>query len=114
MRNENKVATIMDGAWFKLGNREIYLEKEELAEIVMDSIFAAIDVAKENGDYTRNHIHHGGYEILCDTEARANGVADFLEALGFSYVRTGYYDPDEDERNGEIDEYTGWWYVDWD
>lgn len=100
--------------WYELGNRTIWLEKEDLASIVFDAIFAAIDIAKENGEYRRNHIWCDGNEILCDTEARAEGVADFLEALGFSYVRTGYYNPDEDERNGEVDDYTGWWYVDWD
>ena len=26
-------------------------------------------------------------------------------------VNTGYYDPEEDERNGEKDKHTGWWYV---
>lgn len=26
-------------------------------------------------------------------------------------VNTGYYDPIEDERSGEVDRYTGWWYV---
>ena len=27
-------------------------------------------------------------------------------------LSTGYYDPEEDKRNGEEDEYTGYWYVD--
>ena len=26
-------------------------------------------------------------------------------------INTGYYDPEEDERNNEVDRYTGWWYV---
>lgn len=100
--------------WLKGNNREICTDERELARWTWESIVSAMDVAVEDGDYTKNHIRHEGTEILCDTEARADGVADFLEALGFSYVRTGYYDPVEDERNGEVDEYTGWWYVDWD
>ena len=26
-------------------------------------------------------------------------------------INTGYYDPEEDKRNGEEDRYTGWYYV---
>ena len=26
-------------------------------------------------------------------------------------THAGYYDPEEDKRNGEEDRYTGWWYV---
>ena len=55
-------------------------------------------------------------EILCRTEDAANALADMIEALYVScgdnvLVRTGQYDPEEDKRNGEEDEYTGWWYV---
>lgn len=52
-----------------------------------------------------------GSDILCKTEESANAIADFLEELGFEEVNTGYYDPEEDERCGEVDKYTGWWYV---
>ena len=51
-----------------------------------------------------------GDSILCDTESAANHLADFLEDLGFD-ICTGYYDPEEDKRNGEVDECTGYWYV---
>lgn len=50
-------------------------------------------------------------EILCNTEAKADAIADLLEALGYDCVVTGYYDPIEDERSGETDKYTGWCYV---
>ena len=82
-------------------------DEKELKRLLWKTIIAAV------GD-VGDHIRPGEDEILCDTEAMAEGVADLLEALGFSYVRTGYYDPVEDERNGEVDDYTGWWYVDWD
>ncbi len=50
-------------------------------------------------------------EILCGSETVADAIADLLEAAGYDCVNTGYYDPDEDERNGETDRCTGWWYV---
>ena len=51
-------------------------------------------------------------EILIDNEVRAEAVADFIEDLvGGQIVTTGYYDPEEDERNGETDQYTGYYYV---
>jgi len=53
-----------------------------------------------------------GDELLCNSEGLAGTIADILEhEFGIDYVNTGYYDPEEDERNGEVDEYTGWWYV---
>jgi len=52
-----------------------------------------------------------GDQILCPTKIHADIVADFLEALGFGCLNSGYYDPAEDELNGEVDEYTGYWYV---
>lgn len=57
-----------------------------------------------------------GSEILCATEDAANAIADLLSQLHASdcenlAVTTGYYDPEGDKRNGEEDEYTGWWYV---
>ena len=55
-------------------------------------------------------------QILVATEEAANAVADLIEAFYRSQgeeicVNTGYYDPEEDERNGEKDKHTGWWYV---
>lgn len=64
----------------------------------------------------RHGIYYGGEsEILCEYEYQAEAIADFLENLGVAdYVRTGYYDPEEDKRNGEVDGYTGLYYVDFD
>ena len=57
-----------------------------------------------------------GDDILCRTEAECNAIADFIEDVfrgaGFPIrVATGYYDPAQDERNGEVDEKTGFYYV---
>ncbi len=48
---------------------------------------------------------------MCNTEQEAESLANFLEDLGFDTVHTGSYDADEDERNGEVDDHTGYWYV---
>lgn len=51
-------------------------------------------------------------EILTDREDVADAIADLIEASGqFDYVNTSYYDPEEDERDGVKDEYTGKWCV---
>lgn len=52
-----------------------------------------------------------GEEILCKTEAAAEHLANFLEDIGFDIVHTGYYDPEEDRRNNEVNDHTGWYYV---
>lgn len=54
-----------------------------------------------------------GSEILFKDEDDAEYFADFLEILGFD-AHTGYYDPEEDARNGETNDHTGWYYVDID
>lgn len=56
-----------------------------------------------------------GENILCRNEEESDVVADFLDAIiGDSVTHTGYYDPQEDERSGEVDDHTGWYYVDFD
>ena len=54
-----------------------------------------------------------GEEILTNTESEAECLADFFDQLyGEGTVTTGYYDPVDDERNGMVDKYTGYYYVD--
>lgn len=67
-------------------------------------------------DYSDGDIWSTGDEILCKTESAADTLAEMLECLYRAQneevlVNTGYYDPEEDARNGEMDRYTGWWYV---
>lgn len=67
-------------------------------------------------DYSDGEIWSDGDEILCRTEDVANAFADMLEQMYRSsgddvVINTGYYNPEEDKRNGEEDRYTGWWYV---
>lgn len=73
-------------------------------------------IVKRIEEEQNNNIWSVGDEILCKTESAANTLADMLELLYRSQgedvlINTGYYDPVEDERNGEVDRYTGWWYV---
>ena len=60
----------------------------------------------------RQHIKlwTNGDEILGKHEERIEGIADLLETMGFD-VNTGYYDPEEDARNHEVDRNTGYYYV---
>ena len=68
-------------------------------------------------DYSDGNIWtDGDREILVRTESAAEAVADLIELLYRAQgddisINTGYYDPEEDRKNGETDRYTGWWYV---
>ena len=55
-------------------------------------------------------------EILCCTEELAEMIADILEGISGAerVAHTGYYDPEEDERDDCVDGRTGWYYVDYD
>lgn len=48
--------------------------------------------------------------IVSKDEATVNRIADMLDSMGFDAV-TGYFDPKEDERSGEVDSLTGYYYV---
>ena len=51
-----------------------------------------------------------GEEILGADETEINIIADLLDCMGYDAI-TGYYDPEEDAKNGDTDEYTGNYYV---
>ena len=51
-------------------------------------------------------------EILTTEESEAEALANFFDQLyGEGTVNTGYYNPEEDKRNDEVDAYTGLYYV---
>ena len=74
------------------------------------------EIAERLRDCSDGKIWSDGVEILCKTESAANTVADMIELLYQAqnecvYINIGYYDPVEDEKSGETDRYTGWYYV---
>lgn len=89
-------------------------ERNDEMDTIMERIINEMIGSARTGTYTKDYIWTDGIEILCNSENRAECIADFLEALGVEYVRTGFYDPEEDRRNHEVDHRTGWYYVDWD
>jgi len=53
-----------------------------------------------------------GDEILSAYRDEVEILANLFDQLyGEGTVNTGYYDPEEDERNGELDAYSGLYYV---
>ena len=74
------------------------------------------EIADKLRDYSDGQIWSSGSEILCRTESAVNTLADMLETLYRTQgedvnINTGYYDPEEDKKNGEEDSDTGWWYI---
>lgn len=70
-----------------------------------------LESLKENEENAKHGFWTDGEEILCKTEGDVNSVVNFLEDCGFSDLTTGYYDPEEDNRNGETDCRTGYYYI---
>lgn len=90
--------------------KEIYRAPEESTPDWITRLLESLPNCQEKT------IWSDGEEILVRTESAANAVADLIEQLYKSegkdvLVNTGYYDPEEDQRNNEKDEYTGWWYI---
>ena len=52
-----------------------------------------------------------GEEILCKTKEAAEHLVNFLEAIGFTDLNTGHYDPEEDKRDNCVDNHTGFHYI---
>mgnify|MGYP000295231863 FL=1 len=74
------------------------------------------EISNRLRDYSDGDVWSAGDEILCKTESAADALADLLWQLYRSQdedvvITTGFYDPEEDKRNGEQDRFTGWWYV---
>lgn len=53
-----------------------------------------------------------GTEILSSDQNEVEAIANLFDQLyGEGTCCTGYYDPEEDEQNDEVDAYTGLYYV---
>ena len=75
-----------------------------------------VEIAERLRDYSEGEVWSVGDEILCRTKEAADAIVDMLTCLYGSQgeeivINTGYYDPEEDKRNGKEDRFTGWWYV---
>ena len=67
-------------------------------------------------DCPNGSIWSDGMQILCKDEGAANAITDLVVQLYASQqeemcVLTGYFDPEEDKKQGIEDRFTGWWYV---
>ena len=82
---------------------------ENKTEDVWGAVQRIIDLLPKTNDY---RIWASGDEIFCENEQTAEAIADLIDAMyGDQVACTGYYDPKEDERSGEVDECTGFYYV---
>lgn len=59
----------------------------------------------------KGKIWSDGEQLLTKTEELANALADLIDLVDDCQTTTGYYDPEEDEKAGEVDELTGYYYV---
>lgn len=84
-----------------------------IIQMIMDSV---PNIYKEDFEYDDTEIATNGIEFLFKYEADCERFADALDRHVFNCreCHTGYYDPIEDEANGETDANTGWYYVDFD
>ena len=91
----------------KLERKDIDTDAQfEMVSGILESICKLLP---HSPDY---RIWSDGTEILCETEQLAESIADLFDALyAYPTVNTGYYDPEEDERNDEVTDSTGFYYV---
>lgn len=84
-------------------------------EHIYDKVFCSFAETLPKAPSNNVDVWTDGSEILCRTESIATAIANGLDAIsGSPESVTGYYNPVEDAINGEIDDHTGWWYVDFD
>lgn len=57
-----------------------------------------------------NKFWSDGTMILSKSEEAIDALADLFDQLG-GESHTGYYDPIEDEKEGKVDQYTGYYYL---
>ena len=85
-------------------------------DIIQSIIERVPNVYKDDLEWLDVEIATNGDEFLFRHEIDCERFADELDAHVFGYTEchTGYYDPYEDALNGETDENTGWYYIDFD
>ena len=76
-----------------------------------DKPFSYVNFGTRLEEATHGYVKRIQSMIVSKDEATVNRIADMLDSMGFDAV-TGYFDPKEDERSGEVDSLTGYYYVD--
>lgn len=66
---------------------------------------------RSDEEATHGYVKYDKSMIVSKDETTVNRIADMLDSMGFDAV-TGYFDPEEDKRSGEVDSLTGYYYVD--
>ena len=99
----------------------IYADEDE-DQSFQRGVDAFYDLIKElpniySDDITDSAVATNGSEILVKEYAACEEIADLIDDylfVGESCCHTGYYDPEEDKRSNEVDENTGWYYINFD
>ena len=110
-------------AWRAIGEcadeiKRAVKEKDEAlaAQKILEALWTICNEHTTENEHQRVFCS-GDMEFLFCSEEKADAMADVIDlAFGFGYPcsYTGYYDPEEDERDGCVDELTGKWYASWD
>lgn len=78
-----------------------------------DAYYSIIERFSNPPEYDEDILWSCGTLLLSPSEKTVNVIADiFEERYPQLCMVTGYYEPEEDERMGEVDECTGFYYVD--
>lgn len=104
--------------------KPVYLTEEQYFDNVPDpawnviqNIFDRIpNIYEDDMEWLDVEIATNGDELLFKHENDCERFADVLDehVFGYTECHIGYYDPKEDERSGEVDGNTGWYYIDFD
>ena len=100
---------------YKVVLEEASTEHEDFNRLysVFETIGAMLNASKKNGT---TEMWFDGERILSPNKSDINWLMTFFEELvdetkvDFLTV-TGYYDPEEDKRNNEVDDHTGMYYL---
>lgn len=86
---------------------------DKLVNEIMDLLPMIYD-SEVDDEFKETHfiVDSNRSQILSNVESEIETIANLLDQLyGENVVTTGYYDPEEDRRNGVVDAYTGLYYV---
>ncbi len=90
------------------------MEKVDAIFKSITSLLPCIYDSEVTDEFKKTHFitDPDGTEILSDNENEVEALANLFDQLyGEGVCTTGYYDPEEDELNNEVDAYTGLHYV---